>query len=228
MLHPLDAIALASMPEKVLVKKLAALWCRHYGNSAPTSGPDILVWVREDYGDVLKKGRERAMGLALGSEVKQQLAVRKRRKQRLAKQDPLELPIADGARQRILLETILGAPRKWMSPIRTAPGAYTNYCINSGLVAAIIPTTIRLRAFRGPSLLVYRQRGDRVRSYWIPGDFATLADVLVWLIPEKLHHPLKTGQVKVEHDGKRKKVRATFADGSVKLFAWRKVRELNG
>jgi hypothetical protein len=227
MLHPLDALALASLDEGVLVKKLAALWCQHYGNSAPTSGADILDWVREDYGDILKKGRDRALGLALGAEVKRQLAVRKRRKESQAGQDILELPITDGARQRALLERVLGAPRKWVSKLRTAPGAYSNYCITSGLVAALIPTNFRLRALRAPSLLVYRQPGDRARSYLVPGGLTTLSDVLVWLIPEKLHHAIKLGQVRVEHDGRTKKVRATYADGSVKLFSWRKVRNGN-
>ena len=226
MLHPLDAIALASLDEGVLVKKLAALWCRHWGNSAPTSGPDILDWVREDYGDLLKKGRDRAIGLALGAEVKRQLAVRKRRKEALeATADVLRYDLNSEIRNRDLLDRVLGAPRKWISQMRTAPGAYANYCITSGLVAALIPTTFRLRALRAPALMVYRQPGDRARSYLVPGGLTTLTDVLIWLIPEKAHRYVKTPGVRVEHDGKRKKVRLILPDGSIKKMGWRKVRE---
>jgi hypothetical protein len=223
MLHPLDAIALACLSERILVKKLAAIWCRNYG-AVPIAGEDILSWVREEYGSVLKKGQDRTIKLALESEVKHQLAIRKRRQQQLCGVDILECELNGYERNQYLLEQVLGAPRKWLSPKRTAPGAYARYCINSGLVAAIIPTMFKLRNFKGQSLLVYRQSGDRARSYWVPNNLATLDAVFVWLIPEKLHQLMKTGQVRVEHDGRGKKVRAMFPDGSVKLFSWRKVR----
>jgi hypothetical protein len=227
MLHPLDAIALASLRESVLVKKLAALWCRQYGNSAPTSGADILAWVKEEYGDVLRKGRTKAVGLALGNEVKRQLAVRKRRKEVADRFDHLELPASEDAmtRRLILLHTILGPPRKWIAPRRFGAGAYNIHCINSGLVAGLIPTNIKLRRVVSPTLLVYRQSGDRPRSYWVPGGFRTLSDALVWLIPEKAHRYVKMDGVRVEHDGRHKKVRLTLPDGTIKKFGWRKIGE---
>jgi hypothetical protein len=227
MLHPLEALALASLPEPILVKKLAALWCSHYGNSAPTSGADILQWVLEDFGEVVKKSREKAIRLALGQEVKRQVAIRKRRAARKAGEDILELDPRDGKRLKSLLDSILGAPRKWVSPLRTGTGAYAQFCITSGLVAALIPTTIRLRALKAPSLLVYRQPGDRARSYWVPGNISRIDNVLLWLIPQRLHQPIKQGLVRVEHDGRHKKVRAISTDGSVKLVSWRKLREYN-
>lgn len=225
MLHPLEALALASLREPVLVKKLAAVWITYFGNSAPTSGQDILDWVREEFGDVLKKGKERAIRLALGNEVKRQLAIRKRRKKARAGVDVLELSIRDGARQRALLEHVLGAPRKWVSPSRTAPGAYSQYVITSGIVAALIPTNIRLRALKAPSLLVYRQPSDRARSHLIPGTVSTLTMALVWLIPEKAHRLIRQAGVRVEHDGKHKQVKVIYPEGHIKRFAWRKVRE---
>jgi len=224
MLHPLEALALASLDEGVLVKKLAALWCSHYGNAAPTSGADILQWVKEDFGEVVKKGREKAVRLALGSEVKRQVAIRKRRRQRTAGEDLLELKPRDGKRIKALLDSILGQPRKWVSPLRTGTGAYAQSCFTSGLVAALIPTTIRLRALKSPSLLVYRQPGDRARSYWVPGDIPRIDNVLLWLIPQKLHQSIKKGLVRVEHDGRHKKARAIGVDGSVSLVSWRKVK----
>ncbi len=225
MLSPLDAIALASLREPILVKKLAALWCRQYGNSAPTSGPDILDWIKEEYGDVLRKGREKAVGLALGNEVKRQLAIRRRRKEAKTYCDMLELDIDDPVRRAFLLTRVLGAPRKWLSPRRMASGAYLENCITSGLVAALIPTNYRLRRLDSPALLVYRQTGDRPRSHWVPGGFRTLSHALIWLIPEKAHRYVKMDGVRVEHDGKHKKVRLTLPDGTIKKFRWRKVGE---
>ena len=225
MLQPLDAIALASLREHVLVRRLAALWCRTYGNSAPTSGPDILNWVKEEYGDVLRKGREKAVGLALGNEVKRQLAIRKRRKEAATYIDMLELHFDDPVRRAFLLTEILGAPRRWLAPRRMASGAYLNNVVTSGLVAALIPTNIRLRRIDQPAVLVYRQLGDKPRSHWVPGGFRTLSDALIWLIPKKAHQYIKMEGVRVEHDGKHKKVRLTLPDGTIKKFAWRKIGE---
>lgn len=221
----LEALALASLDTHVLIKRLASIWCQHYGNSSPTSGQDILDWVREEFGEVVKKSQERPLRLALTNEVKRQLAVRARRRKRRRGQDVLELDIHDGARTHALLEQVLGAPRKWVSSNRTAPGAYAKYCISSGLVAAIIPTTFQLRTLKAPSLLIYRQPGDRARSHWIPGSISSLTMALVWLIPEQAHHLIDREGVRVEHDGKHKKVKVIQPDGHIKSFAWRKVRE---
>src|ERR1041385_526461 len=109
MLQPLEALALASLRDPILVKKRAAVWISYYGNSSPTSGQDILDWVREEFGDVILRGKERAIRLALGNEVKRQLAIRKRRKKDRAGVDVLTLPVTDGARQRALLDRVLGA-----------------------------------------------------------------------------------------------------------------------
>jgi len=206
----------------VLVKKLAALWCQQFGNTAP-SGGDVLAWVKDEFGPVAPKGRQKAVSYALGSEVKRQLAVRKRRKESRRGQDPLELEIGDGHRQRLLLEGILGAPRKWVSPLRTGTGAYHQYTITSGLVAAIIPTTIKLRAMKAPSLLVYRQPGDTARSYWVPNDL-DIAGCLVWLLPDRVQQEVKTGRARAELDGRLKKVRCISTDGTVTMFPWRKLR----
>jgi hypothetical protein len=222
MVHPLEGLALAGLSELVLVKKLAALWCRHFGNTAP-SGGDVLAWIKEEYGPVAPKGRARAVSFALGSEVKRQLAVRKRRKEARAPKDILELEMGDGWRQRKLLEGILGQPRKWVSPLRTSAGAYTQYTITSGLVAAIIPTSIILRAIRAPSLLVYRQPGDTARSYWVPNDL-DIAGCLVWLMPDRVQQDIKAGRAWAAHDGRLKRVRCTYTDGTVKTYPWRKLR----
>jgi hypothetical protein len=221
----LEALALASLDHQILIKRLASVWCRFYGNSAPTSGQDILDWVREEFGDVVRKGQEKAIRLALNGEVKRQLAIRRRRKQSRAAEDVLELEVRDGRRQRALLESILGAPRKWVSPLRTAPGVYTQYGIYSGLVAAIIPTNIRLRTLKSPSLLIYRQPGDHARSHWIPGTITTLTAAIVWLIPNKAHPLIKMDGVRVQHDGRYKKLRITLPDGNIKSFKWRRLRE---
>jgi len=223
MLHPLDGLALAGLPEDILVKKLAAIWCARFGNSAPTSGGDILTWVREEYGPVAPKGRTRAVSHALGSEVKRQLAIRRRRKKTRAVIDVLELDIDDGRRRMVLLEVGLGAPRKWVSPLRTGTGAYTQNIITSGLMAAIIPTTIRLRGLKSPSLLVYRQPSDVARSVWVPNNL-DIAGCLVWLMPERVQQAVKTG-ARAEHDGRLKKIRCFYTDGTVKLYPWRKIKE---
>lgn len=225
MLQPLDAIALAALRESVLVKRLAAIWCRHYGNSAPTTGGDVLAWAKSEYGNVLRKGRAQAVGLSLGNEVKRQLAKRRRRKEAAAFTDMLTLALDDPVRRAALLTRILGSPRRWVAPRRMAHGAYLSNCINSGLVAALIPTNITLRRINRPAVLVYRQTGDRTRSYWVPGGFRTLSDALIWLIPKKAHRYLKMDGVRVEHDGKHKKVRLTLPDGTIKKFAWRKIGE---
>lgn len=227
MVQPLDALALATLSEPILVKKLAALWIKSYGNSAPTSGDDIYAWLVEEYGPVTKKSRERAVKLALGREVKQQLAIRKRRRRARPPKDELSLPIKSEGRQRAIVERMLGAPRKWVSPLRTGPAPYEQFCITSGLAAALIHTNFKTRGLDYPTLLVYRQAGDIPRSHWVPGSLRTLADVLLWLIPKDAHHAITKGGARVEHDGRRKKAIVSYLDGTIKTFAWRKIKEYN-
>lgn len=227
MVQPLDALALAVLPEPVLIKKLASLWCQHYGNSAPTSGGDIYDWAVEEYGPIVKKPRERAIKLALGTEVKAQLAARKRRRQQKAAKDPLSFPIKSEQRRLAIVERMLGAPRRWVGVARTAPAPYSQYCITSGLVAALIHTNFKTRGLDCPTLLVYRQPGDIARSYWVPGSLTTLSDVLLWLIPKEAHQAVRAPGGRVEHDGRRKKARVFFPDGTVKTYAWRKLKEYN-
>lgn len=222
MVQPLEGLALAGLPEDVLIKKLAALWCLHFGNSSP-SGGDVIAWVKEEFGPVAPKGRQKAIGRALGTEVKRQLAIRKRRREARRGQDPLELAIGNGIRQRKLLDSVLGPPRRWVSPLRTSPGAYSHYTVTGGLVAAIIPTNIRIRSIKSPSLLVYRQPGDTARSYWVPNGL-DIAGCLVWLMPDRVQQDVKIGRARAEHDGRLKKVRCVYTDSTVKVFPWRKLR----
>ena len=218
----LDALVLASLPEEVQVRRIAALWCRAFRDRCPHSKVEVVDWVKAEFGPVIDADRREQIALKLIDETRRQVRLRKRRRDRQAAWDPLvETALAEwkshGARLARLLNSRLGPARFWVSG---RPTTYIDGYVHSGIVAGLIPTTLRVGCIEYPNLLVYHQRGDEARSYYVPGWVTTVEDAFIWVIPEAAREFLELEDTRVEHDGESQAVRLITRFGT-KVLPWK-------
>jgi len=222
----LDALALASMTEPALIKRVAALWCRAHANRAPYNRTEIERWVRAEFGPLLDAKRRERLGKELADETKRQIRLRLQRLKRAKLIDPLTLPQGDDVRIGNLLKSRLGPARAWVSQQRLAQQDPTCFYIDgdffSGLVAGLIPVKMRLRRINDPNLLVYRQGSKEPRSRFVPCHITTVVDAFLWLIPDNAVEFLNLPDVRVEHDGDAQAIHLITPWG-IKVLAWREL-----
>ena len=226
----LDALALACLPEVALVQRIAALWCRESDEHYPESRDDLMTWVDKEFGPVINDEHRRLISRELMDEVKRQLHLRRQRRRRDHKIDPLTVPLDDDLRLGALLNSRLGPARSWVSRHRLIDAGWFHYidgAVYSGLVAGLIPTQMRLRRFLNPCLLVYRQGFNEARSYWVPGHILTVPDAFIWVIPPEAAEFLQLEGTRVEHDGDAQAVTLFTPFGS-KVLPWRSLSTPHG
>lgn len=222
----LDALALASMTEPALIKRVAALWCRAHANRAPYNRTEIERWVRAEFGPLLDAKRRERLGKELADETKRQIRLRLQRLKRAKLIDPLTLPQGDDVRIGNLLKSRLGPARAWVSQQRLAQQDPTCFYIDgdffSGLVAGLIPIKMRLRRIIDPNLLVYRRGSSEPQSRFVPNYITTVADAFIWLIPDDAVEFLSIPGIRVEHDGEKQAVHLVTPWGT-KLLPWKEL-----
>ncbi len=222
----LDALALASLEEPALIKRVASMWCRKE-NRIPYNRSEIARWVRQEFGPVIDAERRELLSKELADEAKRQLRIRRRRAKLLVEStDPCSTPVGSDLRVGMLLNSRLGPARRWVGQCRMmTPEANCSYIdadFYSGLVAGLVPVKMRLRRVADPNLLVYRQGFDEARTVFVPNHITTVADAFLWLIPPEAHEFLRLPSVQIEHDGVEQAIRLTTPWG-VKSLPWRGV-----
>ncbi|MGE3483514.1 MAG: hypothetical protein AB7L09_02160 [Nitrospira sp.] len=220
----LDALALSTLDEPALIKRVAAIWCRQE-NRIPYNASEVAKWVKREFGPLVDKHRQEGIAKALADECKLQLRIRRRRAKRDAESlDPCTTPAGSGVRLARLLNSRLGPARRWLSQNRMyspeSPCAYIDGDVHSGLVAALVPVKMRLRSIHNPNILVYRQGWAEPRTTFVPGHITTVADAFFWLIPPAAQAFVSMPEVRVEHDGDEQAVRLVTPWGT-KTLAWR-------
>lgn len=220
----LDALALATLEEPALIRRVAAIWCRQE-NRAPYSRAEVAKWVKREFGPVLNAKRREALAKALADECRRQLRVRRRRAKRAAESvDPCDTPVGSELRIAKLLHSRLGPARRWVSQNRMlqpdSACSYIDADFHSGLVAGLIPVKMSLRRISDPNLLVYRQGWAAPQTVFVPGHITTVEDAFFWLVPPGAQDFMRLPGVRVEHDGEEQAVRLTTPWGS-KTLPWR-------
>lgn len=220
----LDALALVTLEEPALIRRVAAIWCRQE-NRLPYNRSEIAKWVKREFGFLVDAQRQEAFSRALVDECKCQLMARRRRaKLRAESVDPCDTPTGSDLRLGLLLNSRLGPARFWVKQNRSLhPDANCSYIdadVYSGLVSGLIPVKIRLRRISDPNLLVYRQGWSDARTAFVPGHITTVADAFLWLIPIEAQEFLNHPEVQVEHDGEEQAVRLVTPWGT-KAIPWR-------
>jgi hypothetical protein len=214
----LDALVLATLPEDALIPRLAALWLREFNNQWPHSKQELMKWVKRDFGPVIDAKRRDHIAIRLLEECKRQLRIRRRREDH-GLQDPLSTPPGSDLRMGALLSSRLGPARRHAGSA-DPHASYISGAVYSGLVAGLIPVTMKLRRIENPNLLVYRQNWEPVRTYFVPGHILTVADAFIWLIPPDVAEFLELDGTRIEHDGEAQAVRLITPFGT-KTLPWR-------
>lgn len=226
--QPLDALALTVLDDVAKTARIAALWCRSMGDEPPENRKVLARWVKHEFGPVLDPDNVDFLINALIEEIYAQMRLRARRKREHAIQDSL-LDRDLGSRISRLLTSALGPARKWVSKTRLH-GNEIRYCagqIRSGLIAALLPASIRVGDIRNPNLLVYRETGFEPKSFWIPGSVFTVDEAFVWVIPQ----PVK--DLLAEFEGQDLQVELVYEAQAVsvstpygtKLVPWRGLQQ---
>ena len=222
----LDSLALASMAEPALIRRLAAIWCRAYKDRPPYNRTEVRKWVKAEFGPLLDTDRCEALSKSILDEVKRQSRLRLRRKKRLLQPDPLTTPAGSDARIGGLLNSRLGPARRWVSRQRLSKHQSDCFYIDagffSGMVAGLVSTRMQLRRIINPNLLVYRQGRREPQTRYVPFHITTVDDAFVWLIPSDAAEFLKLPGVRVEHDGEAQAVHL-FTTWGMKILPWREL-----
>ena len=227
MIKALDALALVSLPDEVLLQRIAALWCRAFKNRCPYSWDEMAKWVWSEFGPVLDPEQEEKLARKLLDETKRQIRLRARRFDRRQLTDPLTQSEGRSARLGRLLQSRLGPARAWVDSRRILK-AHTSECFYidgatfSGIVAGLIPIAMSLRRILNPTLLVYRQGSHPARSWWVPGHITTVSDAFIWVIPTEAAEFLSLPGTRVEHDGEEQECRLITQFGT-KSLPWREL-----
>ena len=220
----LDALALASLEEPALIRRVAAIWCRQE-NRVPYNRSEVAKWVKREFGPVLDPKRVETLSKVLADECRVQLRIRRRRAKWAAESvDPCSTPVGSELRIAKLLNSRLGPARRWVSQNRMlqpeASCSYIDADFHSGLVAGLIPVKMSLRRITDPNLLVYRQGWAEPSTVFVPGFITTVGDAFYWLIPPEAQEFASLPGVQVEHDGEEQAVRLTTPWG-IKTLPWR-------
>lgn len=226
-MQTLDAMALATLDEGVLIPKLAARFRREF-NHLDDPDESLTVdtanfWVNRNFGPLFTPGEEARLGWALVSEIKLQSMISKRRqKARELEGDELgsrrTLPLW-GRRARLVKE-ILGPADRHLSPKLNAKRGmgYADHRISKGLVLALI-TGNELTKER--DLLVFRAPGSRrVQTWWV-GNCLGLDRALDWLITPAVS-ALHDKGCRVEREWHKTRWRISYPNGRVVYLPWRK------
>jgi len=219
----LDALALASMEGPAQIQRLAALWCRAHQNRTPYNSVEIGKWVKREFGPLLGADKAERIAKKLLIEAKRQARVRSLRARR-GVVDPFTTSAGSNVRMAALLHSRLGPARRWANKRQIAGGEsschYIDFGLYSGLIAGLIPLTMRLRRISNPNLLVYRYRQEEPRTRFVATHITTVADAFIWLIPPEAAEFLQLPGTRVEHDGESQTVRL-FTQFGNKILPWR-------
>jgi len=197
------------------------MWCRAHQNRPPYNKTVVSKWVKSQFGPLLDDDKRERIARAILDETRRQCRIRGHRAELARIVDPCTTPAGSDARISCLLQSRLGPARRWTKPTQGTRGCdYIDGDVYSGLVAGLIPVTIRLRSITNPNLLVYRYRWGETRTRFVATHITTVADAFIWLIPPEAAEFLQLAGTRVEHDGEAQTVRLITQFGT-KILPWR-------
>ena len=228
--QPLDALALAPLPKKAKIARIAALWRDTQDERTPYSSAEIEKWISQEFGPVLgNKDASKKLSRKIYDEVKYQIRLRQQRNKISKEKDPLSITLGDPERTGYLLHSSLGPARRWVGQSRLNRAgrlvdscSYIDFGIYSGLIAGLIAVQLRLRRVSNPCLLVYRYKGLLPKTRWVPGHISKISDAFDWLIPEEAKEFTSLEGTRVEHDSESQSIRLITQFG-IKILPWREL-----
>ncbi len=218
-MQTLDALAFATLPEDLLVIKLAVRFREDNKDVLGFGADAVLEWAKKSFGPVLADGSEDRLAHSIMNEVRRQNQVAARRQRGAV--DPLEYHRHPNLRRFALVRSILGhagrhVSRKILGTPRSSLG-YSQTKISKGLVIGLI-TTNELGG--GKCLLVYRApRGRLVQVHWVP-PVTTIEQALEWLY-EPMQERAKQG-CQVEVDWRKSRFRVRYPGGRTTTVPFRR------
>ena len=209
------------MDKPAQTQRIAAVWCRAHQNRPPYNKSEVSKWVKSECGPLLDDDKQERVARAILDETKRQGRIRERRAKLANIVDPCTTPAGSDTRLGHLLQNRLGPARRWTKPQQKVSTCnYIDGDVYSGLVAGLIPVTMRLRSISNPNLLVYRYRWGETHTRFVATHITTVADAFIWLIPPEAAEFLQLAGTRVEHDGEAQAVRLITQFGT-KCLPWR-------
>lgn len=221
----LDALALASLDELALLKRIGAIWCRAHNNRCPNSRNEISCWIRGNFGPIIPYAHRDWFIVELIDEVNRQIKTRVRRRRRAEQIDPLNWPNRHPIRINRLLASRLGPARLWVSQTRAVVPEHVEYTdgwAHSGLVFGLVPVAMQLRRVSDPRLLIYRHQYNETKVRWVPTHINTVSSAIQWLVPADAADFLQLPDTQVKHDWENQTVQLITMFGT-KVLPWREL-----